>query len=253
MCSGQKLNDFDPLRGLPQAIETGSFQTKCDKPLPITLTRQGRPRSTRRRIMPTQLSQPRLRGPRCALNVLQRHRLMKALAVHASALPVLLALACPGRLDLGSRIRAVATALLLLNAMAGAQLLLSLPRDNSATLVRPRHPLDFGEAEFKDHFRFSRSDFFRLLTAFGLANVHDVHSARYIKVGTRMVRTDWSLMVLLKRLSASVTYKDLRFVVGGSKTAVCETFLHLLEHLYNVFCPRCGQLCLARPMHLPAR
>jgi len=50
-----------------------------------------------------------------------------------------------------------------------------------------------------------------------------------MKVGARLLRTDWSLMVFLKRMSANITYKDLRFVVGGSKTALCETFLHMLE------------------------
>ena len=189
--------------------------------------------------MPTQLLCPRVRGPRLALNVLQRHKMLKALAVNTSVLPILLALAGHAQLPINDRIRAVVSSILLLHAMAGAQLLLSLPRDNTATPLRPRYPLDFNEAEFKDHFRFSRSEFFRLLEAFHLSNVNDVHSPRYVLVGTRMLRTDWSLMVLLKRMSAGVTYKDLRFILGGSKTALCAAFLHLLEYMYTSFCPRC--------------
>ena len=67
-----------------------------------------------------------------------------------------------------------------------------------------------------------------------------------MKVGTRMVCTDWSLMVFLKRMSANITYKDLRFVVGGSKTALCDTFLHLLEYIYSTFCPRLLSVTLVR-------
>ena len=65
-----------------------------------------------------------------------------------------------------------------------------------------------------------------------------------MKVGDRLLRTDWSLMVFLKRMSANITYKDLRFVVGGSKTALCETFLHMLEYIYTKFCPRLVAVCV---------
>ena len=43
--------------------------------------------------MPTQLLRPRVRGPRHALNVLQRHTLLKPLVVNTCELPILLALA----------------------------------------------------------------------------------------------------------------------------------------------------------------
>ncbi len=83
-----------------------------------------------------------------------------------------------------------------------------------------------------------------MLHGLRLANVHNVHTPRYMKVGTRLLRTDWSLMVFLKRMSANITYKDLRFVVGGSKTALCETFLHMLEYIYTKFCPRLVVVCV---------
>lgn len=92
-----------------------------------------------------------------------------------------------------------------------------------------------------------------MLHGLRLANVHNVHTPRYMKVGNRLLRTDWSLMVFLKRMSANITYKDLRFVVGGSKTALCETFLHMLEYIYTKFCPGwlpCVCVCTRRPLRV---
>ena len=131
---------------------------------------------------------------------------------------------------------------MVLVAVASAQLLLALPRDNSATAIPPRGVVDFGEAEFMDHFRFSRRDFYRLLAGLEMAHVADPTLPRYMHVGTRVVRTEWALLVLLKRLTCCSTYKDLRFVLGGSKTTMCKTFLHVLHHVYVSKCDRVTSL-----------
>ena len=36
--------------------------------------------------------------------------------------------------------------------------------------------------------------------------------------------------------------KDMRFVLGGSKTAMCATFLHMLGHIYRTHCAKCTSL-----------
>ena len=127
-------------------------------------------------------------------------------------------------------------------ALAGARLLLSLPRDATSTAVPPRSPIDFGESEFKDHFRFGRADFFRLLSALGLANPNNMHAPRYMRIGRRLARTDWALMLLLKRLASPSPYKDLRWILGGSKTLLCACFLHMLQLLHTKFCSKCTSL-----------
>lgn len=110
--------------------------------------------------MPTQLLRPRVRGPRLALTVLERHKVLRSLGSHLTVLPVLLALAGCGRLPAGDRERTLAICMLVMQAMTkyqstmtGAQLLLAMPRDNTVRFKRQKSPYDFGEAEFKDHFR----------------------------------------------------------------------------------------------------
>ena len=103
--------------------------------------------------MPTQLLRPRVRGPRLALTVLERHKVLRSLGSHLTVLPVLLALVGYGRLPAGDRARTLAICILVMQAMTGAQLLLAMPRDNTVCFKRQRSPYDFGEAEFKAHFR----------------------------------------------------------------------------------------------------
>ena len=192
--------------------------------------------------MPTQLKRPRLRKPRLALSVLERYKVLREAGSLSTYMPVLLALSHAPAASVGQRARSRALALLLLSMLAGAQLLMSLPRQHQASTIYPRCPDDFGDDEFRDHFRFRKPDFYRLLVGFELANIHGPQLARYMHIGARVVRTDWALMVLLKRMASTATYKDLRFVVGGSKTAVCSTFLHMLEYLYNNFTDRVTSL-----------
>lgn len=192
--------------------------------------------------MPTQLKRPRLRKPRLALSVLERYKVLREAGSLSTYMPVLLALSHAPAASVGQRARSRALVLLLLSMLAGAQLLMSLPRQHQASTIYPRCPDDFGDDEFRDHFRFRKPDFYRLLIGFELANMHGPQLARYMHVGARVVRTDWALMVLLKRMASTATYKDLRFVVGGSKTAVCSTFLHMLEYLYNNFTDRVTSL-----------
>ena len=103
--------------------------------------------------MPTHLQRPRIRGPRLALTVLERHKVLRALGSHLVVLPLLLALVGPGLLPAADRARTLAISLLVMQAMMGAQLLLAMPRDNTMSSIQQRSPHDFGEAEFKDHFR----------------------------------------------------------------------------------------------------
>ena len=92
--------------------------------------------------------------------------------------------------------------------------------------------------------RFTKADFYRLLQGFDLANVYQPHTPRWIRVGAhgRLARSDWALMVLLKRMSAAATYKDLRYVLGGSKTMLCDTFLHVLSHVFRLKADRAKSL-----------
>jgi hypothetical protein len=59
----------------------------------------------------------------------------------------------PSRLPAGDRERTLAISILVMQVMTGDQLLLAMPRDNSVGFKRQRSPYDFGEPEFKDHFR----------------------------------------------------------------------------------------------------
>ena len=177
-----------------------------------------------------------------AFSCLQRYKIMRDSAAMAGSTVRLLALAHAQATTASRRARLRAATVLLLGALAGARLLLSTPRDHSATYVPLRFPIDFHESEFRDHFRFSRDDFFRLLSAMHLANLNDVRGPRYMRICRRLVRTDWALMVLLKRMASPAAYKDLRFVVGGTKTALCVTFLWMLERVFNNHCHKCTSL-----------
>jgi hypothetical protein len=192
--------------------------------------------------MPTQRRKPRARETRYALSCLQRYRVMREGTTLCAALVVVLAMAVSPGVGVARRRQSMAAAMLLAVALSGAQVLLSMPRDSTVTAVQPRYPIDFGDSEFYDHFRFGRRDFFRLLKGLDLANVVDVHAPRYIRIGRRLVRTDWALLVLLKRSGSVAAYKDVRWLIGGSKTGLCTTFLYMLEYVYNGFCDRCTSL-----------
>ncbi len=42
-------------------------------------------------------------------------------------------------------------------------------------------------------------------------------------------------MVLMKRMATGNRYRDVAEVVGGNKTELCVTFLHMLELLHDKY------------------
>jgi hypothetical protein len=177
-----------------------------------------------------------------ALKCLQRYQVMRGGTTLCAALVALVAIAVAPGTGAARRQQTWAAAMLLASAVSGAQVLLSMPRDHTATTLQRRYPIDFEETEFFDHFRFGRLQFYQLLRGLNLANAVDVHAPKYIHIGRRLVRTDWALLVLLKRLASAAPYKDLRWLLGGSKTSLCTTFLHMLEYMYHGYCHKCTSL-----------
>lgn len=125
-------------------------------------------------------------------------------------------------------------------------LVLVQPRMHDSSSADARCSDSFGEHEFKDHFRFRKEHFFKLLGALGLGCPHSPTTPRWIRVGRRgrrsLVRSDWALQVLLKRISSPSPYKDLRHIVGGSKTVLCDIWLYVLKYIYTNFTSRCMSL-----------
>lgn len=92
-----------------------------------------------------------------------------------------------------------------------------------------------------------------MLHGLRLANVHNVHTPRYMKVGNRLLRTDWSLMVFLKRMSANITYKDLRFVVEEAKPPFAKPFCTCSSTFTQNSAPGwlpCVCVCTRRPLRV---
>jgi hypothetical protein len=127
--------------------------------------------------------------------------------------------------------------LLIYTCQLGLSVLAPRTHHVSATPLRLTH--DFEEDEFKDHFRWRPAHFMQLLAAFDLVSAQDATSPIWMRVGRRgrqsWIRSDWGLMVLLKRLASASTYKDLRFVLGGNKTLLCDTFLFMLRRTYRQY------------------
>lgn len=113
--------------------------------------------------------------------------------------------------------------------------LVLMPRVTDCPAEPRRGHSTFDDENFRSHFRFRKQDFFRLLAAVGLTNAVS-GSPIWLHVGAdgtkSVVPSDWSLMVLLKKLATGATYKDIMRVVGGSKTALSNTYLHMLEYLF---------------------
>ena len=89
-------------------------------------------------FMPTQLTRPRPRKPRLALSVLERYKVLREACSLSSYVPVLLALSHAPAASVGQRARSRALVLLLLSMLAGAQLLMTLPRQHQASTIYPR-------------------------------------------------------------------------------------------------------------------
>ena len=54
-------------------------------------------------------------------------------------------------------------------------------------------------------------------------------------------------MVMIKRLASTCTYRDLKKVLGGSKTLLCETFLYMLGYVYARYRQRLCDLTWFEP------
>ena len=158
--------------------------------------------------MPTQLRQPRVRGPRTHLTCLQKHDLLVGIAKLVRAF-IVLRRAASGPPAVVRKRRRVMRMLQL--ALLGARVLWTLPRSQHAAHVPAKYAENFTDVEFKDHFRFEKQDFVQILGAMGLCSAHDKTQPAWIRVGRRgrhsVVRTDWMLMVLCKRLSSTASYK----------------------------------------------
>jgi hypothetical protein len=62
-----------------------------------------------------------------------------------------------------------------------------------------------------------------------------------------VVPSDWALMVLMKRMATGNRYRDVAAVVGGNKTELCVTFLHMLELLHDKYKDRLRNLKFFTP------
>ena len=113
--------------------------------------------------------------------------------------------------------------------------LVLLPRITDCPAEPRRDHSAFDDENFRGHFRFRKQDFFRILAAVGFTDAV-TGSPTWLRIGAdgtqSLVRSDWALMVLLKKLATGASYKDIMRVVGGSKTVLSNAYLHLLEYLF---------------------
>jgi len=106
-----------------------------------------------------------------------------------------------------------------------------LPRMNDCPCRPRRLTSAFTATEFRGHFKFERHDFYRVLQAMRLTQQRDQGSPLWLRVGPpgkqSVVPSDWAFMVLMKRMATGNRYRDVSAVVGGNKTELCVTFLHM--------------------------
>lgn len=141
--------------------------------------------------------------------------------------------------------------LLLAAAVRVSGALLLLPRISEDVASPRKRMTDWTEGTFKEDFRFRKRDFLRILHGMGLADVQDPTRPRWLRVGTdgrqSLVCSAWALMVMIKRLASTCTYRDLKKVLGGSKTLLCETFLYMLGYVYARYRQRLCDLTWFEP------
>jgi hypothetical protein len=101
--------------------------------------------------------------------------------------------------------------LLLLMSMVSAAFLTHIPRLTDDTALPRKDPSHFEEIQFKDHFRFRKQDFYRVLRALGMTVDYGDPTPVTLRIGKKgtqsQVASDWAFMVLLKRLSAASQYR----------------------------------------------
>lgn len=126
-----------------------------------------------------------------------------------------------------------------------------LPRMNDCPCQPRRLTSAFTATEFRGHFKFERHDFYRVLHAMRLTQQHNPGSPLWLRVGPpgkqSVVPSDWAFMVLMKRMATGNRYRDVAAVVGGNKTELCVTFLHMLEFLHDKYTDRLRDLKFFTP------
>jgi hypothetical protein len=101
--------------------------------------------------------------------------------------------------------------LLLLMSMISSAFLTQVPRMTDDTALPRKGPNHFEEIQFKDHFRFRKRDFYRVLSAMGMTVQPGNPTPVILHIGKQgtqsLVSSDWAFMVLLKRLSSACQYR----------------------------------------------
>ena len=143
--------------------------------------------------MPTQRLAPRDREPRLHLSCLERYDLVRAMQQNTELLQMVARIHRPAF----ARKRKALMALLVCS-VGCMTIMLAAPRIRDDT-ARARNTLgDFGDHEFREHFRFRKPDFLRVLQAVGLTQPGRT-AARWLRVGRSgkqiMIPADWALMV----------------------------------------------------------
>ena len=147
--------------------------------------------------MPTHRRHPRAHACRLFHTTLETQKL---LTVVKDTTELLLAIHNHTTMPSAQKRRAI---VLLLAVMTGSASLLTVPRMTDHIARPQKNHTRFEEVQFKEHFLFGTD-------------------------GTQStIDSDWAFMVLLKRLSSGCHYRDIKCVLGGSKTALSNTFLHV--------------------------
>lgn len=141
--------------------------------------------------------------------------------------------------------------LLIVAAACAIGCLSIVPRINDCPSRPRRQVSDFNAYEFRGHFKFEKSDLYRVLHAMHLTAEQDQGSPLWMRVGPpgnqSMVPSDWAFMVLMKRMATGNRYRDIAAVMGGNKTELCNTFLHMLEWLHDKYTDRLRDIKFFRP------
>ena len=101
--------------------------------------------------------------------------------------------------------------LMLLLHMTYAAALTHIPRMSDDTALPRKDATHFHDIQFKEHFRFRKQDFYRLLCALKMTVSPNDPTPQILHIGAcgtqSAVPSDWAMMVLLKRLSAACQYR----------------------------------------------
>jgi hypothetical protein len=199
--------------------------------------------------MPTVLKKPRPREPRLLLSLMEQHDILADVRQLCDYWRELRRKRRGAPADqnraMWQKQRRVAA------AIAYSNTLLLMPRMSDDVASPKRSMVDWPEITFKEDFRFHKTHFMRLLAAVGLCTENDRGRPRWIRVGQpgrqSVVSADWAMMVLMKRLASTASYRDLKKILGGSKTALSDTFLHMLGYLYHRYSRRLSDLSWYEP------